>query len=122
MFTNRRGARWSSLLLSVLFPQTAVLGLLQMQMAVSLASPAPSPTTAFPLDAVVGEIAWMGTTTDSNDEWLELVNNTATNIDLAGWRLISSDGTPTIALSGVLPAHGRLHQQRHKISDGCFQV
>jgi len=43
---------------------------------------------------------------------LELVNNTATNIDLAGWRLISSDGTPTIALSGVLPAHGRYLLER----------
>jgi hypothetical protein len=64
------------------------------------------------LDVVVSEIAWMGTTADANDEWLELVNNTAVDIDLTGWRLVSSDGTPDITLSGVIPAGGRYLLER----------
>ena len=36
------------------------------------------------LDVVVSEISWMGTTTSSNDEWIELFNNTDSPIDLTG--------------------------------------
>lgn len=59
---------------------------------------------AAPLDVVIQEIAWMGTTTSANDEWIELVNTTASPIDLTGWTLTAADGTPTIALSGSIPA------------------
>ena len=34
-------------------------------------------------EVIVSEIAWMGTTTSSNDEWIELYNNTGSAIDLA---------------------------------------
>lgn len=63
-------------------------------------------------DVVIAEIAWMGTTASSTDEWLELANNTAADIDLSGWRLVSSDGTPDIALAGILPANGRFLLER----------
>lgn len=46
----------------------------------------------------------MGTTTSANDEWIELLNTTASPINLTGWTLTASDGTPTIALSGSIPA------------------
>jgi len=85
----------------------AVAVLLQATPAASLSS---SPVS--PLDIAISEIAWMGTTIDNNDEWLELANNTASDIDLSGWRLVSSDGTPDITLSGVLPAHGRYLLER----------
>ena len=55
---------------------------------------------------IISEIAWMGTTVSSNDEWIELKNNTGSNIDLAGWTLIAQDGSPTINLSGTIPANG----------------
>ncbi|HET9481135.1 MAG TPA: lamin tail domain-containing protein, partial [Candidatus Polarisedimenticolia bacterium] len=58
------------------------------------------------LDVVFSEIAWMGTLADTNDEWMELYNNTSADIDLSGWTLVAADGTPTISLSGVIPAHG----------------
>ncbi len=45
-------------------------------------------TAASLRDVVVSEVAWMGTTTDANDEWLELYNNTAADIDMNGWRLV----------------------------------
>lgn len=57
-------------------------------------------------DVVINEIAWMGTTNSSYDEWLELKNTTAAAINLSGWSLASSDGTPSISLSGTIPANG----------------
>lgn len=60
--------------------------------------------TAVPNDVVINEIAWMGTTTSFNDEWIELFNTTASPIDLTGWILEATDGSPSIALSGSIPA------------------
>jgi hypothetical protein len=57
-----------------------------------------------PLDVVVDEIAWMGTTISPNDEWIELYNNTDSPVDLTGWSLTAADGTPNIPLSGAIPA------------------
>jgi len=48
------------------------------------------------LSVVINEIAWAGTNAYAVDEWIEFYNNTTSTIDLAGWRLISSDGTPDI--------------------------
>jgi hypothetical protein len=59
-----------------------------------------------PLDVAINEVAWMGTKTSANDEWLELYNNTDSEIDLASWQLASQDGTPKIILSGKIPARG----------------
>lgn len=57
-------------------------------------------------DVVISEVAWMGTQAGANDEWIELYNNTDGDIDLTGWKLQAEDGTPTIALSGTIRAHG----------------
>jgi hypothetical protein len=62
--------------------------------------------TASPRAVVVSEIAWMGTTVSYADEWIELYNNTGSPIDLTGWTLAAADGTPTISLSGSIPAGG----------------
>lgn len=58
------------------------------------------------LEVVINEVAWMGTTASANSEWLELYNNTEADIDLSGWTLSASDGTPQITLSGTIAAHG----------------
>ena len=55
---------------------------------------------------VLNEIAWMGTLASANDEWIELRNNTGGAINLAGWTLTAADGTPSIMLSGTIPAGG----------------
>ncbi len=65
-----------------------------------------SVTPALSQSVVINEIAWMGTTSSSNDEWIELHNASAGNIDVTGWTLASTDGTPSITLSGIIPAHG----------------
>jgi hypothetical protein len=74
----------------------------------SLAEPLPAlpQLQAAPLDVVVSEIAWMGTTASSSAEWLELYNNTTSPVNLSGWTLRATDGTPNISLSGVIPAGG----------------
>ena len=57
-------------------------------------------------DVVINEVAWMGTAASAQDEWIELANNTDQDIDLNGWTLAAADGTPSIALTGTIPANG----------------
>ncbi|NDI35720.1 phospholipase D-like domain-containing protein [Chengkuizengella sediminis] len=56
-------------------------------------------------EVVINEIAWMGTNVSSNDEWIELYNNTNSPISLNGWTLDATDGTPSIQLSGTISAN-----------------
>lgn len=70
--------------------------LLRLAQTAALAAP--------PQAVVINEIAWMGTTTSANDEWIELLNTTAAPVDLTGWTLAADDGTPSISLSGSIPA------------------
>ncbi|WP_127015610.1 phospholipase D-like domain-containing protein [Anoxybacter fermentans] len=55
---------------------------------------------------VINEVAWVGTTYSTYDEWIELYNTTNSDIDLSGWTLNAVDGTPSINLSGIIPAKG----------------
>jgi phosphatidylserine/phosphatidylglycerophosphate/cardiolipin synthase-like enzyme len=61
---------------------------------------------ASPGDVVINEVAWMGTTANTADEWVELYNTTGSSISLTGWTLASSDGTPSVSLSGSIAAYG----------------
>ncbi|MFC1700825.1 lamin tail domain-containing protein [Patescibacteria group bacterium] len=54
---------------------------------------------------VINEIAWMGTINSSNDEWIELYNNTDKEIDLTDWTLKAIDGSPEINLIGFISAN-----------------
>ena len=49
---------------------------------------------------MLNEIAWMGRASSTNDEWIELKNLSARNIDLTGWSISAADGSPKIDLSG----------------------
>ena len=55
---------------------------------------------------VINEIAWMGSLTNANAEWLELKNLSTAEVDLTGWTLNAADGQPKITLSGKIPANG----------------
>jgi hypothetical protein len=63
-----------------------------------------SPTTQPPL--IINEIAWMGDTASANHEWIELYNPGSQSVDLSGWRLAATDGSPSINLSGLIVSHG----------------
>jgi hypothetical protein len=69
-------------------------------------TPTITPLAANPLDVVINEIGWMGTKASGDDEWIELLNNTDSAINLFGWTLVAADGSPNIHLSGVIEAHG----------------
>ncbi|MCI0610803.1 MAG: lamin tail domain-containing protein, partial [Anaerolineae bacterium] len=66
-----------------------------------------TPTPVGFLSVIINEVAWAGTTAAlTSDEWIELYNPGASPVNLAGWVLKSPDGTPTIALTGTIPADG----------------
>jgi hypothetical protein len=54
---------------------------------------------------IINEIAWMGTTTSINDEWIELYNDSEQAVNLTDWTLKAIDGTPNIVLSGIIEAN-----------------
>ena len=53
---------------------------------------------------LINEIAWMGTAISASDEWLELYNPADEDVDLTGWKLEAVDGSPSIALTGIITA------------------
>jgi len=59
---------------------------------------------AGPGDVVINEVAWMGTS-NTGDEWLELYNTTAADIDLNGWYILD-DGSTTYILDSSNCAGG----------------
>jgi len=83
---------------SLLAPTLLVLVLLLV--------PREEATGATPPPVAINEVAWAGTAYSAQDEWIELINNTDTDIDLTGWTLRARDGRPRITLSGIIPAHG----------------
>jgi Lamin Tail Domain len=70
------------------------------------ATPAPTKTPApfNTLSVAINEVAWAGTKASPDDEWIELYNPGNADIDLTGWKLQAADGSPSIALSGVIDA------------------
>jgi hypothetical protein len=69
-------------------------------------------------EVAFNEIAWMGTSAEANDEWIELYNNTKENIDLTDWKLAVKDKFE-IELSGIIPAQGfyLLENNENAVSD-----
>lgn len=63
-----------------------------------------------PFDVVFSEIMWLGSSVSSSDEFIELYNNTDTNIDLAGWQITKlGDSGEELMLtipSGIIPTKG----------------
>src|SRR5689334_2378622 len=59
---------------------------------------------------VLNEMMWMGSSTSSSDEWIELKNTTSEAIDVTGWsltKLSSGSEVPMLTIpSGIIPAGG----------------
>ena len=73
----------------------------------------PSPTSTAPptspLTIVISEVAWAGTQSSSDDEWIELYNPGARDINLTNWSLRSADGSPNIGVEfdGIVIGAGK---------------
>jgi len=65
-----------------------------------------SAITVCSAEIVINEIAWMGTENSYNDEWIELYNNSSSDLELKGWRLVTEGGNPEIILKGNIPSKG----------------
>jgi len=61
---------------------------------------------ASPGDVVINEVAWMGTTGGTANEWIELYNTTGSSISFTSWTLKAADNTPSVTLSGSIGAYG----------------
>ncbi len=53
---------------------------------------------------IISEVAWMGSLTSANDEWIELRNISSSAVDLAGWSMVDKDEDIKVVLSGRLEA------------------
>lgn len=59
---------------------------------------------AYAEDILINEIAWMGTETSANDEWIELYNPSSSDISLENYILLL--GEKEIPLKGTIKANG----------------
>ena len=59
-------------------------------------TPTATPTATPTLGVFISEVAWMGTTASSSDEWVELYNSGPIDVDLSNWTLKSVDGSINI--------------------------
>lgn len=59
-----------------------------------------------PPDVMINEVAWMGTNSSYNDEWVELYNNTGSEILLNGWIFRTADGKIMVDLQGKINPEG----------------
>lgn len=55
---------------------------------------------------IINEISWQGYLGDANNEWIEIYNDGGETVNLDGWLLEASDGTPSINLSGLSVSAG----------------
>jgi len=55
---------------------------------------------------VINEVAWAGTSDDSNDEWIELYNPTSQEVDLSEWFIEDDVATKYTITSGKIAPHG----------------
>ena len=87
---------------------------------------------AAPAWVVISEVAWAGTAASSTDEWIELWNPGAADVDLTGW-VLTDGGDIHADLGGTIGAGGfyllertrRYHRQRHRgrpdLHGGAFE-
>ncbi len=55
-------------------------------------------------DVRINEVAWMGTSNSTGDEWIELYNAGTVAQDLTGWTLTATSGNISVTLLGTIGA------------------
>jgi hypothetical protein len=66
--------------------------------------------TINPGDVVINELMWSGSSTNSDDEWLELRNMTSHSIDIGGWQLTKKDSSGNQVLMVTIPSGKTISQ------------
>lgn len=83
------------------------------------------PTCSFPVSApttskeiIINEIAWMGSASSSDAEWIEIKNTSGQKINLSGWELLNTSGKIKITFSesDTIPAGGFFLLARGSVS------
>jgi beta-lactamase superfamily II metal-dependent hydrolase len=69
-------------------------------------TPSPTPTPSFYNQVIFNEIAWMGTSYNTADEWIELFNPTGSNVNVSGWYITDTSGMITAIGGGSSIASG----------------
>ncbi len=65
---------------------------------------------------IINEVAYAGTNADFKDQWIELYNTTAQDIDLTGWKIVSGTNridSLNLSLQGTIPAKGYFILERN---------
>ncbi len=57
-------------------------------------------------NVVINEVAWMGSSDSSADEWIELYNPTSQAVDLSNWKIVDDGANDYLISSGTIPAYG----------------
>ncbi|MBP7670978.1 lamin tail domain-containing protein [Candidatus Gracilibacteria bacterium] len=61
---------------------------------------------AEPGSVVINEVAWAGSADSSNDEWIELYNNSNQPVDIGGWTIVDDVDTVYQIVAGVIQPRG----------------
>ena len=65
------------------------------------------PQSSFNPTVIISEIGWAGTISEpSTAQWIELYNTEASAVDLNNWTLAGQFGSPSVVLTGIIPANG----------------
>jgi hypothetical protein len=94
-----------------------VVGLVAVWPASSSMQPTPQAQFGGP-DVVINEVAWAGTVANSADEWIELRNNSADEIDLSGYTLAWNDGETVLRFDGEGESNAKEVRQATIPADG----
>ncbi len=112
---RRAGWLMVACLLGGLMVAAFVGGLQEPARAAEMASKAASAG-----DVVINEVAWMGTTANSADEWIEFYNSTDSPIDIMNWSIYGADTGMCLNFSDAdgspittIAAHGYLIYANH---------
>lgn len=84
----------------------------------SLSCPFPARTPTTTKEIIVNEIAWMGSASSSDAEWMEIKNISANAVSLSGWELLDASGKIKILFSegDAIPAEGFFLLSRASVS------
>lgn len=85
---------WGTTITPTPTPEPTTIPTLPENTPTPTSTPTPTPLPVIGIGSVViNELMWMGSSTNTDDEWIELRNMTGNPIDLSNWQITSLVGT-----------------------------